>query len=95
MDIKTSQQSFQLLPPAPGKCPICSAEAHGDGIPHNRDSLYYQFWFFNQYKRSPTWADAALLCSPKTKALWKEHLEKHGVKPEVIGDLVPQKGGDA
>lgn len=33
------------------------------------------------------WADALISCSDETKALWKEHLEKHGVKPEVIGNI--------
>jgi len=85
MKIKHSEEKFQMLPPAPDKCQICADKAHGDELPHNRDSLYYQFWFCNTYKRSPTWADALISCSDETKALWKEYLEKHGVKPEVIG----------
>lgn len=47
------QKSFQMLPPGPGKCPICAEVDHFDEVPHNRDSLFYQTWFCQTYGRSP------------------------------------------
>lgn len=85
MEVKKGQ--FGMLPPAPDKCQICAAKAHDDEMPHNRDSLYYQFWFNANYGRSPTWADASMLCSEDMKKRLKAHLLSHGVKPEVIGNL--------
>ena len=78
-------QPLQMLPPAPGLCKICATK-HEEELPHNRDSLYYQFWFYGTYKRSPTWADAMLHCSDDMKQQWVEHLKAHGVPEEKIGE---------
>jgi hypothetical protein len=80
-------KTLQMIPPGPGCCPVCAAAAHGDEMPHNRDSLYYQWWFSVTNDRAPTWADAALRCSDATKARLKQHLIDYRVPPEKIGDL--------
>jgi len=87
MDGEIKKGGFKLLPPAPGKCPVCADNKHGDDVPHNRDSLFYCMWFNATYGRSPTWADAALLCSSETRALWRGYLIDAGVSALVIGDL--------
>lgn len=84
MEIKQGQ--FQMLPPAPGTCRVC-AQVHEEDLPHNRDSLYYQFWFHAQYGRSPTWADAMLHCTPEMRAAWARHLREHNVPEEKIGKI--------
>ena len=58
-----------LAPAKPGNCPVCAAE-HGIGEPHNRDSLHYQFRFFAQYSRWPTWADAIAHCALEVREAW-------------------------
>lgn len=89
MEIKQGKP-FQMLPPGPGKCPICAEKEHSDDFPHNRDSLFYQFWFQAQYGRSPTWADAALLCPEWRKASLLKFLKENNVAPEKIGNLVEE-----
>lgn len=82
------RNSFQLLPPAPELCQVCAAKVHGDEMPHNRDSLFYQVWFNSTYGRAATWADASLLCSKETREALLAHLNEYGVKPDVIGNLL-------
>jgi hypothetical protein len=80
-------KTFKLLPPAPGKCPICADAAHGAELPHNRDSLFYQIHFANENGRSPTWADAAADCSDLTRRELRQFLTANRVSLEKIGDL--------
>ena len=86
MEIKQAK-GFKMLPPASDKCQVCAADKHDDNVPHNRDSLYYQLWFNATHGRSPTWADASILCDTEMKTRLKTYLEKNGIKSEVIGDL--------
>lgn len=76
---------LQLLPPAPDRCQVCAAAAHGPEVPHNRDSLFYQFWFNGQHGRSATWADAAADCPPEVKQLLLDYLREHQVAESKIG----------
>lgn len=62
----------------PGSCPEC-AVAHAPDQPHNRDSLCYQYKFYDAHGCCPTWADAMAHCSPEVKAVWAEELKKLGV----------------
>ena len=84
MDVQQGA-TLKMLPPGPGLCPVCAAQAHGDEMPHNRDSLYYQWWFASTYGRPPTWADAALSCSDETKVRLKKHLIEFNVPIEKMG----------
>lgn len=63
----------------PGTCPVCAVN-HPPEQPHNRDSLAYQYKFYDEHGRWPTWADAMEHCSDEVKAYWKEALEAHGVE---------------
>jgi hypothetical protein len=71
-------EPFKLMPAKPGKCQVCAVE-HDPAQPHNKRSLFYQYAFFNEYGRWPTWADAMEHCDDEVKRVWKEALEKMGV----------------
>jgi len=62
------------IPATPGMCMTCGTE-HEPELPHNRQSLFYQYKFYDKYGRWPTWNDAMEHCSDEIKALWKEVLE--------------------
>ena len=66
-----------LLPPKPGVCPICAVD-HTPDMPHNAQSLYYQYRFYGIRGRWPTWADAVAHCTPKMQADWQRLLEESG-----------------
>lgn len=72
-------QSFTLLPCAPDVCQECAVD-HTPDQPHNQQSLYYQYHFFGQNKRWPTWTDAIAHCSETVRQYWIEELRKMGVK---------------
>lgn len=61
---------MQLLPPHPSKCQCC-AVAHLPDQPHNAQSLHYQYWFYGQNGRWPTWADAMAHCPEEIQQKWK------------------------
>lgn len=63
----------------PGTCPEC-AVAHTPEQPHNRDSLCYQYKFYDAHGCWPTWADAMAHCPDEVKVMWAEELKKRGVK---------------
>lgn len=69
---------FTLLPAREGTCPEC-ATAHMPEMPHNQQSLYYQYHFYADNKRFPTWDDAMAHCTNKVKDLWMRELSKQGV----------------
>lgn len=62
----------------PGTCPLCAA-AHSPNFPHNRDSLTYQYRFYDKHGRWPAWEDAMAHCSDEMKACWRQELEARGV----------------
>lgn len=73
----TEAMTWQMLPPAPGKCPICAAK-HTEVEPHNAQSMPYQMAFYGQVGRWPTWADAMAHCTPQVQADWRRELEMRG-----------------
>ena len=64
-----------------GTCPMCAVK-HEPDQPHNLQSLAYQYKFYDQNGRWPTWKDAMAHCSDEIQELWKAELEKRGVKVE-------------
>lgn len=64
-----------------GTCPEC-AVAHDPGMPHNQQSLAYQYHFYDQHGRWPTWADAMAHCSEEMKEQWKAALREKGIEVE-------------
>lgn len=43
-----------LLPPPKGTCPECAIN-HAPELPHNQQSLFYQYSFYGKHGRWPTW----------------------------------------
>jgi hypothetical protein len=84
-----SIRSLHLMPPAPGFCQVCAAAAHGPEMPHNRDSLHYQFAFHAANGRSATWADAAADCTPAAKQSLLDFLRERRVDESAIGGPWP------
>ena len=64
-----------------GTCPLC-AVSHDPGQPHNRDSLTYQYKFYDQHGRWPTWMDAMAHCTPEIQKAWCDALQEKGIKIE-------------
>lgn len=60
-----------------GKCPMCAVK-HDPEQPHNRDSLTYQYKFYDAHGRWPTWKDAMEHCSDHIKEFWKNALAERG-----------------
>lgn len=79
-------KDMTLLPPLAGTCPEC-AVTHDPALPHNAQSLYYQYKFRQKNGRFPTWNDAMAHCTDEVRALWIEALAEHG----VIVEAQPQK----
>ena len=62
-----------------GTCPECATK-HASYMPHNRDSLTYQYKFYDQHGRWPTWTDAMSHCPSKIKEAWTQALKERGVE---------------
>ncbi len=67
-----------LLPAAAGTCPQC-ATTHAPEMPHNQQSLYWQYHFYGTNGRWPTWTDAMAHCTDEVKQHWIRELAKHGI----------------
>lgn len=65
----------------PGLCEVCGVK-HEPESPHNAQSLFYQYNFYDKNGRWPTWKDAMEHCEPMMKGLWIEALMEKGVKIE-------------
>lgn len=81
----TDTVQFQILPPAKGLCPDCAIK-HDADMPHNAQSLHYQYSFYAQHSRWPSWLDAMAHCTDDMRAAWTELLTKQGV--DVAGGKV-------
>jgi len=83
--VQTRDLAFEgmLLPPGMGVCQVCAAN-HVPGEPHDRESLYYQYSFYQGNFRWPTWADAMAHCLPEVQHAWMEQLRAYGVPEEQI-----------
>lgn len=79
MGFLKEQTGFTMLGTTPpGTCPEC-AVVHDPMLPHNRDSLCYQYKFYDKYGRWPTWADAMEHCPQEIKDAWTQALTEKGV----------------
>jgi hypothetical protein len=70
---------WTLLPAKKGTCPECAAD-HDPRMPHNQQSLYYQYSFIGKHGRWPTWCDAMAHCDQAMKNAWTIALREKGVK---------------
>lgn len=69
---------WALLPAKPGTCPECAVK-HKLEYPHDQQSLFYQYKFYNEHGRWPTWEDAMAHCSDGMKVIWRGLLREHGI----------------
>ncbi len=70
---------FKLLGEVPpGTCSMCATE-HDSAQPHNLLSLAYQYKFYDEYGRWPTWEDAMAHCSKDVQAKWIKALKEYGI----------------
>lgn len=61
-----------------GQCPECAVK-HAPEMPHNQQSLFWQYSFMEKNGRWPTWTDAMSHCTPEMKRFWIAELAKHNV----------------
>lgn len=71
--------ALKLLPPSKDVCQECAVK-HEVDEPHNKDSLYYQYYFRSQHDRWPTWDDAMAHCDESTKAAWQTLLKEFNAR---------------
>lgn len=72
---KTETAQFKIMPPRAGLCAIC-AHDHAAADPHNCQSMYYQYAFYAEFGRWPTWADALAHCALPMRAAWRLELQR-------------------
>lgn len=78
--MKTANPSgLTLLPCAPDVCQSCAVK-HEPGLPHDQQSLYWNYWFYGKNGRWPTWRDAMAHCTPEMQEHWIHALAEHGVE---------------
>lgn len=70
--------TWTLMPPAPDVCQQCAVD-HDPDVPHNAQSMYYQYAFYSEHGRWPTWRDAMAHCSEGVQKAWAAALAAHGV----------------
>lgn len=74
-----SRHGMMMLGKTPeGTCQECATK-HEPTIPHNRQSLCYQYKFYDQHGRWPTWRDAMAHCTPEIQEKWQQALEEKGI----------------
>ena len=76
--IEKSIKDMHILSAPQGTCPEC-AVVHEADQPHNKESLHYQYTFFQKHDRWPTWMDAMDHCADYTKTEWSELLAAQGI----------------
>lgn len=79
VDKKEVKMKFQIMPPKPGTCPECAVK-HPPEYPHDAHSLFYQYKFYGEHGRWPTWVDAMAHCSDEIKDATMDVLKKKGMK---------------
>lgn len=79
MGFLQEETGFKMIGNVPeGTCKMCAVK-HDEAQPHNQQSLTYQYKFYDQNGRWPTWNDAMSHCSDEIKKVWIEALTKKGV----------------
>lgn len=74
-----------LLPPAEGLCQQC-AYAHEPEMPHNQQTLHWQYWFYQHNAGIwPSWRDAMAHCTTEMQEAWIGLLRARGVDVDERG----------
>lgn len=75
--VKTETVRASLMPPHPDACQTCGQRpAHAPEQPHNAQSMYYQYVFYGEHGRWPTWKDAIAHCPADVSELWERELKR-------------------
>jgi len=80
-DPRRGDATWTLMPVPPDVCQQCGRD-HEPDEPHDRQSLYYQYAFYAEHERWPTWKDALAHCDAETQQRWREALRAHGIEVE-------------
>ena len=81
--LETKTVGFKLMSKPATACQVCGHDpAHPPEAPHNVQSLYYQYAFYGEHGRWPTWKDAMAHCDPETQRLWEQALREEGAWTE-------------
>lgn len=68
-----------VLKPVPfDVCEECGRD-HKPDSPHDAESLRYQYRFYAEHTRWPTWADAMAHCPDHTRMIWTDTLALRGI----------------
>lgn len=80
MHIKTIDlaKEGKLLPCRPDVCPECAVK-HEPEMPHDQQSLYYQYKFYHENGHWPTWENALEHCPKEVQDAWKNALRNEGI----------------
>lgn len=74
-----NKEGFTLIKNVPpGTCPKCAVK-HEPELPHNQQSIFWNYWFYEQNGRWPTWKDAMEHCTEEVKARWTQALAENGI----------------
>jgi hypothetical protein len=74
------QYNMKMIGQVPeGTCPMCATK-HKPEMPHNQQSLAYQYKFYDENGRWPTWEDAMAHCTDEMKGFWRKELEAKRIK---------------
>jgi hypothetical protein len=88
VEIPFTAKNWKLLPPPADHCQECGVK-HPPDLPHNAQSMHYQYSFHLKHNRWPNWKDAMAHCTEETKKRWKESLIALGVGDVDGGQVNP------
>lgn len=79
-DPRGKDATWMLMPvdTSHGECSQC-ARVHDPDQPHDQQALHWQYSFYAEHDRWPTWHDAMAHCDEQTRAAWIEALRTQGV----------------
>lgn len=79
-DPRAGDATWTLMPVdiRSGECSQCG-RVHLPDAPHDNQALVYQYAFYAEHGRWPTWGDAMAHCAPEVQAAWTQALNAKGV----------------
>lgn len=78
-DPRGKAATWTLMPAPPGVCSQC-AKDHEPELPHDWQTLHWQYAFYAEYGRWPVIDDAFTHCTSEVHEAWRVLLLDHGVQ---------------
>lgn len=75
---KTQHAVVMMHPVELGACEECGRK-HEPSLPHDPMALRYQYRFYSEHARWPTWADAMAHCPANIREAWTKELVARGI----------------